>query len=269
MTIKSNAWKFISGINWYLPTGDLYLNTRNGILNYHSISTANSGLSCEISLDRFRRDLKYLTENFDIVDIPELLTGSIKGQKQLAITFDDGFSNFYSNALPVLQEFNIPATIFINYNFIGDSHIGKIRERHNVKQVSRPITMDREQINGLVDSDLVTVGNHTLTHRNLSAVRDRDILEEEIIGGKRALEDEFGISVDRFAYPYGQYNEIAAEVVRESHSFGVGTRWSLLTENYETHKLPRIGAHTSEKMVRWELSDISHQIRVATDRLSL
>jgi peptidoglycan/xylan/chitin deacetylase (PgdA/CDA1 family) len=222
-----------------------------------------------VSVERFRRDILYLTENFEIVDLPAILTHNTSNKKRIAITFDDGFSNFYSNAYPFLKKFDIPVTVFVNPSFIEDSDIEQIKSRHALKQVSSPITMDVQQLNNLVDSELVTIGNHTLTHRDLSTIQNENILKKEILGAKKELEERFGTSINRFAYPYGRYNESALEIVQESHDFGVGTSWSLLTGNYERHRLPRIGAHTSEKMVRWELSDVSHEIRTLTEKFSL
>lgn len=262
-------WNLLSWADRYLSLSSVSSNSRNAILNYHSVSAADSGLPCEVSIERFRRDMEYLVEHFEIVDLPELLTDRTSGEKRIAITFDDGFENFYSNALPVLREFDAQATVFVNPSFIGDSNAEQIRSKHSLERAPSPIMMDRSQLSSLTNSELVTIGNHTLTHRNLSTERNRDVLEEEIIGAKRELENKFGISVNRFAYPYGQFNEPALDIVQESHTFGVGTSWRLLTERCERHRLARVGAHTPERMIRWELTDLSHKIRIAGNRFSL
>ncbi|MDP3013544.1 MAG: polysaccharide deacetylase family protein [Candidatus Subteraquimicrobiales bacterium] len=42
-----------------------------------------------------------------------------KGPPAVAITFDDGFQNNHDIALPILRDFNLPATIFLNTAFVG------------------------------------------------------------------------------------------------------------------------------------------------------
>lgn len=268
MAGSPSAWKWLSWMNWHFSISSAYSTTRNGILNYHSVSPVDSGLPCEVSTERFERDMRYLVDNFEIVDLPELLENRTSGKKQIAITFDDGFENFYSNALPVLREFDVKATVFVNPSFIGDSNKEQIMSNHALNRAPSPIMMDQSQLRELSDSKLVRIGNHTLTHEDLSTIDSRDVMEKEIIGAKHELEEEYGITVNRFAYPYGQFNKLALDVVQESHTYGVGTSWSLLTNRSKQHTLPRIGAHTPERMVRWELTDLSHRIRVGTDRIS-
>lgn len=263
------VWNLLSWADRYLPLSSLFSNRCNAILNYHSVSTVDSGLPYEVSIERFRRDMEYLVEHFVIVDLPELLADRTSGEKRIAITFDDGFENFYSNALPVLREFDAQATVFVNPSFIGDSNVEQIKSRHFLERAPSPIMMNWSQLSSLTNSEIVTIGNHTLTHRNLSTVQNRDVLEEEIIGAKRQLENELGIEVNRFSYPYGQYNESTLDIVRDYHAFGVGTSWGLLTESCERHRMPRVGAHTPKQMVHWELTDLSHKIRIAGNRFSL
>jgi peptidoglycan/xylan/chitin deacetylase (PgdA/CDA1 family) len=59
------------------------------------------------------------------------------------------------------------------------------------------------------------IGAHTSTHPRLSFL-SRDQAKEEIFASKKKLEDRFGLPMDHFAYPYGDYNQTTVELVREA-----------------------------------------------------
>jgi len=82
-------------------------------------------------------DLKYLKDHFELVSLDNILTNQPNKPNKLnklnepnkpnqpnkhsrcAITFDDGWRDNYTNALPILKKYNVPATIFLTVNFIG------------------------------------------------------------------------------------------------------------------------------------------------------
>lgn len=88
------------------------------ILMYHGVvSETDYNLSVNhLSLADFETQIKYLSANFEIVPLREIFNsyraGSIN-RKQIAITFDDGYENNYTNAFQVLKKYNAPATIFV------------------------------------------------------------------------------------------------------------------------------------------------------------
>jgi peptidoglycan/xylan/chitin deacetylase (PgdA/CDA1 family) len=77
----------------------------------------------------------------------------------------------------------------------------------------------------LNDTDLVTIGSHTVNHLNLGEVTDDDILRQEIIESKEIIENKLGIKVDRFAFPNGEYSSASVKFLEES-----GYRHIFLTE---------------------------------------
>jgi len=62
--------------------------------------------------------MQWLKSNYALVSLDELLQNK-STEKKIAITFDDGYANWYSNVFPVLKELNIPATFFVNSGLIG------------------------------------------------------------------------------------------------------------------------------------------------------
>jgi len=79
------------------------------------------------SEQQFRNDLEYLLKYYDPIGLPELL--QIKnGEKELTknsfhLTFDDGLSEFYHVAASILKEYGVPATIFLNTDFIDNKEL--------------------------------------------------------------------------------------------------------------------------------------------------
>ena len=80
---------------------------RSSILTYHSVDTANSVIS--IAPKKFREQMTCLVEmGIPVVPLAEIRSAA----GSVALTFDDGFRNFFEHALPALQEYNFPATVF-------------------------------------------------------------------------------------------------------------------------------------------------------------
>src|SRR3989344_9483177 len=92
---------------------------------YHKLADPQNDphLLC-VSPENFREQIKFLKENFRIVPLVQLVqevrSKKLKN-KTLTITFDDGYADNLHNALPVLQEHNIPATIFLTAGYIGSN----------------------------------------------------------------------------------------------------------------------------------------------------
>jgi peptidoglycan/xylan/chitin deacetylase (PgdA/CDA1 family) len=107
------------------PLGGLkvakYLSRRHPrILMYHRI---NDGSSAEgISVDSLRWQLKQIKENFRVLPLDEMVEASTQNSlpdNAVALTFDDGYRDFYDHAYPLLKEFELPATLFLTTGFVN------------------------------------------------------------------------------------------------------------------------------------------------------
>lgn len=88
------------------------------ILMYHGVvKKTDFSLSVNhLALTDFEQQIKYLSENFEIISLRDIFKSYKEGKDtkpQLAITFDDGYENNYTNAFPVLKKYHVPATIFV------------------------------------------------------------------------------------------------------------------------------------------------------------
>jgi peptidoglycan/xylan/chitin deacetylase (PgdA/CDA1 family) len=106
------------------------------ILTYHGIVRNGRNLytnrNC-VEMAMFDRQMAYMARHYKMVSVSELV-GRLNEGKQLpgytaAITFDDGFRNNLTVALPILQKYHLPATIFLATSFVGSDELGLWTER--------------------------------------------------------------------------------------------------------------------------------------------
>ena len=122
--------------------------------------------------------------------------------KTVAITFDDGYEDNYLNAFPVLDDLQIPATMFIALNSLGTEGF-----------------MSWEQIKDLSDSKVIDIGSHTLNHAWLRS-QDDALLTKEIFESKEILEQKTGREIKVFSYPLGAFDEKVQKMVKLANYTG-------------------------------------------------
>ncbi len=118
-------------------------------------------------------------------------------EKSIILTFDDGYEDFYTDVFPILRKYNVPAVQYVISGFID-----------------KPNYMTDKQLKEVIESGLVEIGAHTVDHRNLKYLSDKDA-QWEISQSKKDLQEKYHILVDAFAYPYGGYNDNTPELVKK------------------------------------------------------
>lgn len=249
-----------AAIDARIGVSDRVEGSSNAVLVYHSVGESERDLYGNISVDRFRSDLTRLSDEFELVDLPKVLTSVDSSSQRVAITFDDGYRNFFSNALPVIREFDVPVTMFVTGAHIGDRDSTAIDEAHNIT-TDGSVMMSMTQLAELVEDPLVTLGNHTYTHPHLTNKTLGDI-RTEIETGKRFLETNLDIPVDRFSYPYGNFDEEIASLVGEYHELAVTTHQGLIRPDTDRLVIPRIHGHNRQSRMFWELCWWSDRLRL-------
>jgi len=113
-------------------------------------------------------------------------------QKLVAVTFDDGFGDFYREAMPVLRETGFGATMFVPTAYLAGD--GARRQFCGRDCLTWPEVQS-------LHSEGIEFGSHTRTHPQLASL-GWDQIQEEITGSKRELEERLGCAADNFSYPY-------------------------------------------------------------------
>jgi peptidoglycan/xylan/chitin deacetylase (PgdA/CDA1 family) len=112
------------------------------------------------------------------------------------ISFDDGYSDVFQNAFPIMQEYGFVGTIYLHVDRIGSSAFLSVGE-----------------IQSLMASGW-EVGSHTMSHPDLT--KDHSIVDYEVQESRAALEQMTGGQVASFAYPYGELDDYITSIVRDS-----------------------------------------------------
>jgi peptidoglycan/xylan/chitin deacetylase (PgdA/CDA1 family) len=105
------------------------------ILNYHKIDQRFEWGLNTVKPVRFRQQMQLLKDGgFTPVNFHRVESGALP-EKPIIITFDDGYESVYDSALPVLQELDFTAVVFIITDYMGeentwDANIGGIRFQH-------------------------------------------------------------------------------------------------------------------------------------------
>ncbi|KKQ01449.1 MAG: Polysaccharide deacetylase [Candidatus Roizmanbacteria bacterium GW2011_GWA2_36_23] len=151
----------------------------------------------------FESQIKTLHDNnfktYFVKDIPEIINSNIiPSKKSVVLTFDDGYEDFYTVVYPILKKYQMKATVYVIYDYIGWKGF-----------------MNESQIKEIASSNLVEIGSHTLDHVYLKSVV-KDLAEKQIKNSKVLLEQMFGFPVYTFAFPYGAFSQESLDIVKEA-----------------------------------------------------
>jgi peptidoglycan/xylan/chitin deacetylase (PgdA/CDA1 family) len=170
------------------------------ILMYHHIGDKQNWLYVRPEI--FRQQMDYLLEKgYNTVTLQELVAALNSGislpAKPIVLTFDDGYRDFFTNAFPILRERNLKATVFVITQLVdGEDYL------------------TWEQLREIKGSGLITIGDHTLSHKDLAALPEEEI-RSQILDAKNILENNLGGKTEVFAYPYGDSNNKVTKVLQE------------------------------------------------------
>ena len=189
------------------------------ILMYHSISTSATPAFRRFTLHPvlFAAHMDYLAQQgYRTLTMSELtdLRRSAGGDAEvspmsLVLTFDDGFTDFYTEALPVLRRHGFAATLYVITGYVGATS----RWLEPEGEADRPILTWR-QLREIAESG-VECAAHSDTHPQLDDV-PRQRARHELSRPKRVLEDRLQREVRSFAYPFGYYSRPVREMVEET-----------------------------------------------------
>lgn len=206
------------------------------ILMLHSVGDPD--LPSNVSPSELDRLIDEVASERPILPLPQALSWD---EPTAALTFDDGYRNFLTEALPVLERHDAPATLFLPVDLCLGRWPQLPRERFDTKQ--NDFLLRPDDIERLARHSLVTLGNHTLSHPRLPEVEaDAEAfdLDIEIRGARRALEEILDAEPRQFSYPFGAYDDRVVSKVAEAHDYAVTAEEGLADGDSSDLRLPRI-----------------------------
>lgn len=203
----------------------------HSILVYHTISSPAEALpgDIDISPERFERQLQWLSRWKKVVRLYQTLRAPAS-ERLVAITFDDGFRDNLTVALPLLEKYNLPMTLFVTAGFLG-----------------KPGYLSYDELRDMASHPLVTIGAHGLRHLHFTRLEVHEA-RYELIESKRILEDVTGNSIELMAWPYG---ECDAQVERLSEECGYRASWSVWKGGNHRHSLWRVPLGRNDNLPRF------------------
>jgi peptidoglycan/xylan/chitin deacetylase (PgdA/CDA1 family) len=225
--------------------------TGHALLTYHHVGPRPRGVRLKglyVSSKLFAQQIAELKAEGHETHAFGTLRSRQSRPKRIFLTFDDGFADVLEHALPILRQHR-----FRSIQFLVADLLGKTSEWQTSSGELSGVLMDKAQVKEWLGAGQ-EIGSHTSTHPRLTQLSLTQA-REEISGSKKKLEDTFGISVDHFCYPYGDWNPAVRDIVAEVGyktacitKFGVNTTESDLfalkriTVRYPSRKLKNLGA---------------------------
>jgi peptidoglycan/xylan/chitin deacetylase (PgdA/CDA1 family) len=181
------------------------------VLMYHSVEAyTEDPYRVTVHPDRFERQLHWLRSRglrgVSMAALPAAAAGG-SARGLVGLTFDDGYADFRTHALPVLLRYGFGATLFVVAGRLGGTNAWD-------EPGPRKALLTAGEVR-TVEAAGIEIGSHSLTHPRLSTV-DPQRLRAEVADSRAILADVLGHPVAGFCYPYGALGEREADAVAES-----------------------------------------------------
>ncbi|MGZ3626183.1 MAG: polysaccharide deacetylase family protein [Ktedonobacteraceae bacterium] len=212
------------------------------ILMYHSISDHASPKFKQfvVSPKLFAEHMAFLQQHkYTPITVSQFVAaltqrGSKLPERPVVLTFDDGFADFYTEALPVLQQYGFTATLYTATAFIN----GTSRWLQHEGETSRPM-LTWEQLKE-INARGIECGGHSHSHPQLDTLSQAEA-HREIVQCKKHLEDHLDQEVSSFAYPFGYYTATIRKQVQEAgYKSACAVKFAMSSETTDPFALARL-----------------------------
>ena len=227
------------------------------ILMYHKIDACPAGAKVPhhyVHPARFSAHLRALTsfgfQTTTLSGAVSMLNGNLaQTKKPIVLTFDDGYENFVSKAVPAMLNTKATGTVFVVTGQFGgtnawDTALGDVPESlMTAEDIVKVAAMGFE------------IGSHSVNHARLATVAP-EVAHREIVDSKRAIGTLLGKEPDVFCYPYGSYTDDVLHAVEQagySAACSVEKGWN--DANTDRFRMKRVNVRrdTSSPILFWKL----------------
>jgi peptidoglycan/xylan/chitin deacetylase (PgdA/CDA1 family) len=188
------------------------------ILGYHRVvDVGRDPLAMCVSPRHFEEHLAVLRRVAYPISLDALVRGLEEGKlppRAVALTFDDGYADVLTDAQPLLEQYQIPASVFVVTGCLG-SHFAWDHNIPDAQEKSAARALTKRELLQLADSSLLEIGAHSVTHPPLATLSSSG-QKDEIEQSKAALEELLDLPVTSFSYPHGSSSTITRQLVKQA-----------------------------------------------------
>ncbi len=189
------------------------------ILCYHGVTERSKRhpsdrYGLHIRADRFEKQLDYLRRHYQVISLAEFVNACQNKAPlpdySVVLTFDDGYRNFLTCALPRILARNMHVSIFLITDRIqsdNQSQLNKWSESDDEKFLSW------EEVKTLQQHG-VEIGSHTCSHQKLSEIVPVEA-ERELLASHQTIAARLSQATMPLAFPYGSYSEATIAMTRK------------------------------------------------------
>ncbi len=169
--------------------------------------------------------------------------------RPIALTFDDGYENFATEAVPAMLADGARGTVFVVTDLLGAQNAWDTVRG----DVAEPL-MSSETVRRVFEQGF-EVGSHTATHARLTECAP-DQLERELVSSREAIETLCGVVAPSFCYPYGAVDDRVAQAVSAAGyrvACTVEKGWNDRSTDAFRWKRVNVRGDTSTPILFWKL----------------
>ncbi|MDQ7090853.1 MAG: polysaccharide deacetylase family protein [Methylococcales bacterium] len=189
----------VSTMVWGVSLGGLLFKSKRVVLCYHGITDQDAAA--------FRRQIAQIAPRVVALENDHSEQAS-SVLPSIVLTFDDAFENVLTNVIPVIEDYQIPISIYVVTDYLGGKPAWLKNTGHHDEHER---LMTKEQITELAKNPLISIGSHTHTHPSLTTL-NAESLENELKDSKEILEALITQKVTVLAFPHGAFNAEVSNV---------------------------------------------------------
>lgn len=206
-----------------------------------------------VTKDIFEKQMEYLkSQGYETVTFKDLVNNGYKkrfdrDKKWIMLTFDDGYTDNYDIAYPILKKYGYRGIIYLVSDL--DYNRWDVEEKSNPERKFSLMSID--QLKELKEYG-IEFGGHTKTHPRLGKI-SLDDAKKEIEESKAVLEERLDEKLISFAFPYGDLNEDVKAIAKNvGYEFAVATDSGSLIFSEDLYEIRRIGIFPTNNMFNFK-----------------
>ena len=211
------------------------------VLTYHDVvDVVDNPATVNISVQKFESQIKWLSDNgYTSLSMDEFYDWKVNNKKfprkSVLITFDDGWHSFYSKAIPILEKYNMKASVFV---------IWKYSENCTIR--NEDVYMNLEEIKDVVENHpnmAILSYSYGLHEKEQALSRNYDLYSNDM----KKVKQLSNIDIKYYAYPFGNRNDEYISALKDNDyrlAFTFGP-YEFATKSSSNYEIPRIGLFES------------------------